>query len=107
METVVRIATGEIMEAVLTPGKYECLKVWLPSQLKKDGTPNLTKLAAGTIEDRPLSFYSSTWFALFNPEREARAQPIRDQIKALQDQVNLVQKELMAVYDPPVEAKEA
>ena len=89
---VVRIGSGEVMDAVVTEWGF----VWGTENLKEDGGNLPNRYSEGRMAEGGNPSLRN--FALFDSQREAQAQLIRDHITSLQAQVAQVEQSLLALY---------
>ena len=98
---VVRIRDGEVLEAVLDDSLgVPWTKVWSPTQLKKDGGFPLNQRCKGTLQEE--GRFQLGAFALYDTELEAKAQPVRDQIKRLGLLLEDAEHRLMVLYQDSI-----
>lgn len=92
---VVRIRSGEVIDAAIEADEW-LSRIWRPEHLKKDGGFPLNRYADGGIA-RKGSICLQDW-AIYQAEREAQAQPIRDHIVDLHTQIEQAERELLSIY---------
>ena len=93
--TVVSIRSGVKREAAV--GGYANRSLYWPENLRKDGMNKLGWYANGFLAE--LGSTNLTHYAMYDASREAKADPIRAQIADLQDQIEKLERDLLAVYE--------
>ena len=93
---VVNVFDGKLREAVIQEGNY-CRLIWWPEHLTKQGHFPGNRVADAVLVEGATSYYYSGW-ALYDAEREARTQIVRERIAALEAELRAEQTKLFALY---------
>ena len=91
---VVRVHDGRVEEMYAIRG-YNSYRLY--RRLNKNGTEPARRRQDGNLNDAPDDMLHSRW-GHYNQEREVRASAVRALIAELRLRVNLVEKELLALY---------
>ena len=92
---VVQIRSGQTIDAVIEDLDYGS-RMWRPESLKKNGGFPRNRYADGYMLG--VGVKSLHHWALYSSKRELQAQPIREHIKSLREQIEHVEMELLALY---------